>query len=103
MSKSKSTSLCVTCLSTLFVIKTSTNNKSLAKEFSKILIFQYFGYVMKGFEVFFDADSESLHFSVGLGFGIGLGLGYDSGYWLGLGFGLGSGFGSEIRALGLQK
>ena len=36
-----------------------TNTKSLAKEFSKILIFEYFGYLRKGFDVFFDADSES--------------------------------------------
>ena len=37
-----------------------TNTKSLAKEFSKILIFQYFGYSKIGFDVFFDADSESI-------------------------------------------
>ena len=37
----------------------STNTKSLAKEFSKILIFEYFGYLTIGFDVFFDADSES--------------------------------------------
>ena len=36
-----------------------TNTKSLAKEFSKILIFEYFGYLKMGFDVFFDADSES--------------------------------------------
>ena len=36
-----------------------TNTKSLAKEFSKILIFEYFGYLKIGFDVFFDADSES--------------------------------------------
>ena len=35
-----------------------TNTKSLAKEFSKILIFEYFRY-LKGFDVFFDAGSES--------------------------------------------
>ena len=35
------------------------NTKSLAKEFSKILIFEYFGYMKIGFDVFFDADSES--------------------------------------------
>ena len=33
--------------------------KSLAKEFSKILIFEYFGYLKTDFDVFFDADSES--------------------------------------------
>ena len=40
---------------------TMTNTKSLAKEFSKILTFEYFGYVtvLIGFDVFFDADSES--------------------------------------------
>ena len=36
-----------------------TNTKSLAKEFSKILTFEYFGYLKLGFNVFFDADSES--------------------------------------------
>ena len=36
-----------------------TNTKSLAKEFSEILIFEYFGYLKFGFNVFFDADSES--------------------------------------------
>ena len=36
-----------------------TNTKSLAKEFSKILIFEYFQYLQVGFDVFFDADSES--------------------------------------------
>ena len=36
-----------------------TNTKSLAKEFSKILIFEYFGYLSSGFDVFFNADSES--------------------------------------------
>ena len=39
--------------------KVSTNTKSLAKEFSKILIFEYFGYLRIGVDVFFDADSES--------------------------------------------
>ena len=29
-----------------------TNTKSLAKEFSKILIFEYFGYLNTGFNVF---------------------------------------------------
>ena len=38
-----------------------TNTKSLAKEFSKILIFEYFGYLKTSFDVFFDADSESPH------------------------------------------
>ena len=33
----------------------STNTKSLAKEFSKILIFEYLGYLKMGFDVFFDA------------------------------------------------
>ena len=37
----------------------NTNTKSLAKEFSEILIFEYFGYLRIGFDVFFDADSES--------------------------------------------
>ena len=37
----------------------STNTKSLAKEFSKILTFEYLGYLKIGFDVFFDADSES--------------------------------------------
>ena len=36
-----------------------TNTKSLAKEFSKILIFEYFENLATGFDVFFDADSES--------------------------------------------
>ena len=36
-----------------------TNTKSLAKEFFKILIFEYFGRLKIGFDVFFDADSES--------------------------------------------
>ena len=36
----------------------STNTKSLAKEFSKILLFEYFGYLKIGLDVFFDADSE---------------------------------------------
>ena len=36
-----------------------TNTKSLAKKFSKILAFEYFGYENAGFDVFFDADSES--------------------------------------------
>ena len=35
-----------------------TNTKSLAKEFLKIFIFDYFGYLKIGFDVFFDADSE---------------------------------------------
>ena len=30
----------------------STNTKSLAKEFSKILIFEYLGYLKMGFDVF---------------------------------------------------
>ena len=36
-----------------------TNTKSLAKEFSEILTFEFFGYMKTGFDVFFDADSES--------------------------------------------
>ena len=40
-------------------VMVSTNTKSLAKEFSKILIIEYFDYVKIGFDVFFDADSES--------------------------------------------
>ena len=36
-----------------------TNTKSLAKEFSEVLIFEYFGYVKAGSDVFFDANSES--------------------------------------------
>ena len=40
-------------------VKVSTNTKSLAKKFSKILIFEYFRYSKIGFDVFFDADSES--------------------------------------------
>ena len=43
----------------MFLISTSTNTKSLAKEFSKILIFEYFGCLKIGIDVFFDADSES--------------------------------------------
>ena len=43
----------------LDVVLNVTNTKSLAKEFSKILIFDYFGYLKIGFDVFFDADSES--------------------------------------------
>ena len=35
------------------------NTKSLVKEFSKIFIFEYFGYLKICFHVFFDADSES--------------------------------------------
>ena len=42
-------------------IKTYTNTKSLAKEFSKILIFEYFGYLRIGLDVFLDADFESPH------------------------------------------
>ena len=41
------------------VIMIDTNTKSLAKEFSKILIFEYFGYSKIDSDVFFDADSES--------------------------------------------
>ena len=37
----------------------TTNTKSLAKEFSEILIFEYFGLSRMGSDVFFDADSES--------------------------------------------
>ena len=44
----------------------STNTKSLAKEFSEILIFEYFENFRIGFDV---------------GFGIGLGLRYDLVYW----------------------
>ena len=40
-------------------VNVDTNTKSLAKEFSKILIFEYFGYLKIGFNVFFDADSKS--------------------------------------------
>ena len=38
----------------------NTNTKSLAKEFSKILIFEYFEdlMILIGLDVFFDADSE---------------------------------------------
>ena len=44
----------------LILSRTSTTNtKSLAKELSKILIFEYFGYLEIGLDVFFDADSES--------------------------------------------
>ena len=39
----------------------NTNTNSLANKFSKILPSKYFGYVTKGYEVFFDADSESTH------------------------------------------
>ena len=35
--------------------------KSLAYIFPKILIFEYFRYLKMGFDVFFDADSESPH------------------------------------------
>ena len=40
---------------------TTTNTKSLAKAFSKILIIliEYFCYLKIGIDVFFDADSES--------------------------------------------
>ena len=38
-----------------------TNTKSLAKEFSEILIYEYFGYLRMVSDVFFDADSESPH------------------------------------------
>ena len=37
----------------------NTNTKSLAKEFSEILIFEYFAYLKMSSYVFFDADSES--------------------------------------------
>ena len=37
----------------------STNTKSLAKEFPRILIFEYFGYLEIGSDVFFDVDSDS--------------------------------------------
>ena len=37
----------------------STNTKSLAKEFTKILIFEYFRYLKIVVDVFFDADSKS--------------------------------------------
>ena len=51
------------CMTLLFILcillLKSTNTKSLAKEFSKILIFEYFGHLKTGFDVFFDADSES--------------------------------------------
>ena len=40
-------------------INITTNTTSLDKEFSKILIFVYFGHLKTGFDVFFDADSES--------------------------------------------
>ena len=43
----------------LYTCAMCTNTKSLAKEFQKILIFEYFGYVETGEDVFFDADSES--------------------------------------------
>ena len=39
----------------------ANNTKSLAKEFSEILIFEYFGCLKMVFDVFFDADSESTH------------------------------------------
>ena len=39
--------------------KHGTNIKSLAKEFSEILTFEYFGYLKMGYDVFFDVDSES--------------------------------------------
>ena len=38
---------------------TNTITNSLAKEFSKILTFEYFRYFGIGLDVFFDADSES--------------------------------------------
>ena len=41
------------------VLAFSTNTKSLAKEFSEILIFEYFEYSKIDLDVFFDADSES--------------------------------------------
>ena len=41
------------------VLTRATNTKSLAKEFSKILIFEYFGHLKIGLDVFFDADFES--------------------------------------------
>ena len=55
------------CFSILIVIHnlnhrhgiSGTNTKSLAKEFSKILIFEYFVHLKTGFDVFFDADSKS--------------------------------------------
>ena len=46
-------------LETMVIHWSYTNTKSLAKEFSKILIFEYFGYLRIDFDVFFDADSES--------------------------------------------
>ena len=45
-----------------------TNTKSLAKEFSKILIFGYFGYLKMGFDVFLTliCDSESPRMTLGI-------------------------------------
>ena len=37
----------------------TTNTKSLAKKFSEILLFEYFENLGIGFDVFFNADSES--------------------------------------------
>ena len=42
-----------------------TNTKSLAKEFSKILILEYFGFLKTGGNVFFDAYSESPRMTYG--------------------------------------
>ena len=40
-------------------VTVASGTKSLAKEFSEILIFEYFGCLKMGIDVFFDADSES--------------------------------------------
>ena len=46
-------------MKTSSMVRAITNTKSLAKEFSEILIFEYFGYSKIGYDVFFYADSES--------------------------------------------
>ena len=41
------------------------HTKSLAKEFSEILTFEYFGYLKIGFDVFFNINSESPYMTWG--------------------------------------
>ena len=88
-----------------------TNTKSLAKEFSEILIFEYFGYFKIGFDVFLTlipnhprmtsgknanlrSNGRKTHFYVAMGqssakrekrlhFSFGLGFGIGLGYGLG--------------------
>ena len=103
----------------MFVDCRSKNTKSLAKEFSEILIFEYFGYFKIGFDVFLTlipnhprmtsgknanlrSNGRKTHFYVAMGqssakrekrlhFSFGLGFGIGLGYGLGSGLNLKSG------------